>query len=145
MLKFVKSLLYRHKSPPNYFQLIGETKGIEELVHNFYDVMENDQKAKDCLTTHPLTEGKVPEDVKTKLCFFISGWLGGPNLFVENFGHPRMRKRHIHIKIGEKEKEQWLYCMQEALNKHSIKMKKKYKENLLRSFMALAMRIKNQD
>jgi hemoglobin len=140
-MKFLKDLF--SKTPKSFYDQIGQETGIKELVQNFYEVMLTDPKAKECLLVHKLDEGSIPFEVKDKLFMFLSGWLGGPNLFVENHGHPRMRMRHMHVKIGQTEAEQWLYCMQSALDKHSIKMSKKFKNQFLNSCKGLAIRIIN--
>lgn len=140
-MKFLKNLF--SKSPKSFYDQIGQETGIKELVQNFYEVMLTDPKAKRCLLVHKLEEGSIPVEVKDKLFMFLSGWLGGPNLFVENHGHPRMRMRHMHVKIGQTEAEQWLYCMQNALDKHSVKMSKKFKNQFMNSCKGLAIRIIN--
>ena len=115
-------------------------------MEDFYTIMENDPNAKNCLNAHELEGGKVPAVVKERLFMFLSGWTGGPNLFVQNRGAPRMRMRHAPFKIGEKEKEEWLYCMEQALDmaikKKGRKLRKK-KSLLMSSFAALANRIQN--
>lgn len=132
-----------NKKPENFYQILGEEKGIQEIVDRFYEIMETDETASDCLKAHELIDNRIPKDVKIKLVMFLSGWLGGPNLFQQKYGHPRMRARHMHVKIGRKEKEQWLYCMEKALNSVSIKIKRKHKKSFLSSATALATRIQN--
>jgi hemoglobin len=133
------------KSPalPMYL-IVGEEKGTYLLVKNFYDVMENDEQAKECLLTHELVDGKIPDEIKKKLFMFLCGWFGGPNLFVETFGPPRMRARHMHVTITEKEKEQWLYCMDKSLKMHIPLLNKSQYKTMINSFTALAMRIQNK-
>ncbi len=127
------------------YQVLGEEKGTYELVKNFYQIMETDPKARECLLVHELKDGVIPDEVKKKLFMFLCGWLGGPNIFVESYGPPRMRARHLHVKIGPNEKEQWLYCMNKAIKMHSFKISRSNKKLLLNSFTALAMRIQNQN
>ena len=124
------------------YEIFGED-GLKELVHNFYHVMENDPQAEQCLRVHELIDGKVEEEVKDKLFEFLSGWMGGPQLFIKKHGPPRMRARHMHVKITKVEKEQWLFCMDKALDMSSKKMKKKQRQIIFNSFTALAMRIQN--
>lgn len=127
------------------YLIIGEEKGVYELVRNFYTYMEKTPEAKDVLLTHELnSDGSIPDEVKKKLFMFLCGWFGGPNLFIEEYGHPRMRARHGHVKIGEKEKNQWLDCMNYALEVHTVKISKKHKSMLFNNFVALATRIQNQ-
>lgn len=124
----------------SFFELLGEDS-IYELVEKFYFVMETDPKAKHCLELHQMENGKVIPSSKDKLKLFLIGWLGGPNLFVEKHGPPRMRARHMHVQINQGAKTQWLYCMEHALKTTSLTRKEKIK--LMRSFEALAMRIQN--
>ncbi len=141
MLKRLHNILKPKPKLP--YQIIGEEKGVYQLVKNFYEIMETDPKAIHCLNVHQLIENKVPDEVKKKLFMFLCGWFGGPNLFVESFGPPRMKARHIKVKIGEQERDEWLYCMQLALAKHPFPLKKKERQSLHNSFWALATRIQN--
>lgn len=143
MLEKLKSIFKRNPGPINFYKIIGEKDGISTLVDRFYLEMETNLDAKDCLDVHEQIDGKVPEHVKEKLKDFLSGWLGGPNLFVEKYGHPRMRMRHAHIQIQKHHAEQWLLCMNIALKEHPKKVRTKYKIQLANSFAALASRIIN--
>jgi hemoglobin len=53
---------------------------------------------------------------REKLFLFLSGWLGGPDLYVQKYGHPRLRARHLPFSIGIEERDQWIYCMRQALS-----------------------------
>lgn len=99
------------------FESIGGQEVIDKLVDDFYEIMATDPVAKDCFATH---QGKDLSESAHKLKFFLSGWLGGPQLYLEKFGHPRLRMRHNPFPIGVKEAEQWLYCMKKALAKSAI-------------------------
>jgi hemoglobin len=127
----------------SFYEKLHKEEGIKELVSKFYKVMETNPKALRVLNTHPIKEGKIPQPIKDKLYMFLSGWLGGPNLFIEQVGPPMMRKRHMHIKITEVEKQEWLFCMEEALNEVSFSLSKKDKKSFINSCTALGMRIKN--
>ncbi len=59
--------------------------------------------------------GPTLESAREKLYLFLSGWLGGPPLYVERYGHPRLRARHLPFAIGVVERDQWLACMRRAL------------------------------
>ncbi len=143
MLNSFKNLFTSTKSSKNFYQVVGEESGVYKLVRNFYEIMETDPKAIDCLKSHELVKNKIPDEVKKKLFMFLCGWFGGPNLFVEAYGHPRMRARHMHVKISTREKTQWLYCMKKALKKHPVKISRSEKKKILNSFTALALRIQN--
>jgi hemoglobin len=53
---------------------------------------------------------------REKLFMFLSGWSGGPQLYVQKYGHPRLRMRHMPFAIGSVERDQWLWCMNKALD-----------------------------
>lgn len=140
----IKNIFFpKPKEQRSFYDAIGQEQGVHELVTNFYQIMEIDPLAKDCLATHPTVDGIVPDEVKKKLFLFLVGWFGGPNLFIKTYGAPRMRARHAHIKISEKERDQWLYCINYALDRHSLKLSKIEKHMFLNSFKALANRVQN--
>lgn len=99
------------------FDKIGGFEVIDKLVNDFYEIMSTDPLAEDCFATH---SGKEIRESAEKLKFFLSGWTGGPQLYLEKYGHPRLRMRHFPFKIGPKEADQWLYCMRKALAQSSI-------------------------
>jgi hemoglobin len=57
---------------------------------------------------------------REKLFMFLSGWSGGPSLYIEKYGHPRLRQRHMPFSIGERERDQWLWCMNKALDESDL-------------------------
>ena len=79
---------------------------------------------------------------KDKLFKFLSGWLGGPNLFIEEFGHPMLRARHLRFAIGESERDQWMLCMNKALAE--MTMDPRLKTNLQNALQQLATHLINQ-
>ena len=102
-------------SPQSLFDLLGgepeATNQIRAIVEAFYDVMDQDEKAKPIRQMHP-------EDLtssREKLFMFLNGWTGGPQLYTERYGHPFLRRRHLPFKIGEEERDQWIYCMTKAM------------------------------
>ncbi len=102
-----------------YTLLGGDTSGIETirlLVETFYDIMDSDPKVKGLRDIHQpdLTEARE------KLFMFLTGWTGGPQLYIERYGHPMLRARHMPFAIGESERDQWMYCMISAMHKIGI-------------------------
>ena len=57
---------------------------------------------------------------RQNLFWFLCGWLGGPDHYVERFGHPRLRARHMPFAIGVKERDQWLACMAQAMEETDV-------------------------
>jgi hemoglobin len=88
------------------------TENIRLLVETFYDIMDSDPKAAGLRALHQpdLTE------TREKLFMFLMGWTGGPQLYIERYGHPRLRARHLPFTIGESERDQWMYCMIKAMH-----------------------------
>lgn len=82
------------------------------LVQAFYDSMDSDEAFAGLRSLHPASLASSRE----KLYEFLSGWLGGPNLYIEKHGHPRLRGRHMPFPIGVCERDQWLACMGRALD-----------------------------
>lgn len=103
-----------------FYELLGGDKtGIENirrLVETFYDIMDSDTKVTELRALHQadLTE------TREKLFMFLTGWTGGPQLYIERYGHPRLRARHLPFAIGETERDQWMYCMISAMHKIGI-------------------------
>lgn len=100
----------------SYYELLGGDTGLRALVDHFYDLMALDDRFAGIRAMHP-------QDMSTsrdKLFWFLSGWLGGPPLFEEKFGHPRLRARHLPFAIGVSERDQWMTCMTESLEKTSV-------------------------
>lgn len=94
------------------YLLIGEEKGLKSLVDKFYFYMDTLPEAKRCRDLHK----ESLESANEKLFLFLSGWMGGPNLYVEKYGHPRMRMRHFPFKITHQERDEWLLCMGRAMD-----------------------------
>lgn len=134
-----KTDLFRRLEKPMYHK-IGGQKVIDQLVEDFYQVMSTDPKAQDCFATHA---GLNMDETAEKLKFFLSGWTGGPQLYLEKYGHPRLRARHFPFKIGPKEGEQWLYCMQKALERSPIKTE--LQEELMQAFGNMTKLVQNRD
>jgi hemoglobin len=97
------------KSP---YMLIGGEQGTRALANRFYDIMSEEPYAKPLYDIHPQPLDRI------RLVFFefLSGWLGGPDLFVEKHGHPMLRKRHMPFPIDQSLRDQWMFCMNKALD-----------------------------
>ncbi|WP_290872201.1 group II truncated hemoglobin [Aquabacterium sp.] len=98
-------------SQPTAYELLGGDTAVRTLVDRFYDLMDIEP----AYTVLRQVHGPSLDDARDKLYWFLSGWLGGPNLFIERFGHPRLRARHMPFSIGIKERDEWLACMDQAM------------------------------
>lgn len=93
------------------FALLGGETGVRRLVDRFYDLMDLEPAYAHLRGLHPTTL----EGSRDKLFWFLCGWLGGPDHFVERFGHPRLRARHMPFSIGVRERDDWMACMRQAM------------------------------
>lgn len=98
------------------YQLLGGEKGLRSLVDRFYDIMNSAPEAQKIRAYH----AKSLKQSREKLFMFLSGWSGGPQLYVEKYGHPRLRMRHMPFAIGTQERDQWLWCMNKALDESGL-------------------------
>lgn len=123
----------------NPYELLGGEVAVKALVDRFYDLMD----------TLPETYGirKMHADnlslAREKLFEFLSGWLGGPPLYIKKYGHPRLRARHLPFSIGEEERDQWLMCMYQALDEQVGE--ERLKEHLKQAFFKTADFMRNRD
>ena len=129
-------------TPQSLYDLLGgepeATHKIREIVEAFYDVMDSDEKAKTIRLMHP-------EDLSSsreKLFMFLTGWTGGPQLYTDRYGHPFLRRRHLPFKIGEEERDQWIYCMTKGML--NLKMEEEKIKALLNALYPIADFMRNQ-
>jgi hemoglobin len=120
------------------YEAVGGEAGVRALVDRFYDLMDSQPEMLELRRIHP----EELTGSREKLFLFLSGWLGGPQLFVEKFGHPRLRARHMPFSIGDVERDQWMHCMRQALSERQLPPL--VEGQLLQSFQALADHMRNR-
>ena len=98
------------------FEALGGAEGVRALVNRFYDLIESAPEAANLRRIH----GPSLESAREKLTLYLTGWTGGPPVYVERYGHPMLRARHLPISIGMTEREEWLWCMERALQEHEL-------------------------
>ena len=98
------------------FELLGGEPVVRQLVDRFYDLMDLDPAYAGLRALHPA----ALDGSRDKLHWFLCGWLGGPQHYVERFGHPRLRARHLPYPIGIAERDQWMTCMVQAMRELQI-------------------------
>lgn len=121
------------------YEALGGEEVLRRLTQRFYEIMDTLPEAKGIRDMHPENLRGSEE----KLFMFLSGWLGGPDLFVERFGHPRLRMRHFPFKIGKSERDQWMICMVKAFDELNIQ--EPVRSELLHSLLRLADHMRNQE
>lgn len=129
-------------SKSTFYELLGgEEAGkqvVRQLVNTFYDVMDTDPKAAGIRALHQadLT------DAREKLFMFLTGWTGGPQLYIERYGHPMLRRRHMPFAIGESERDQWMYCMIRAM--HTLQLDEEIMKKLAAQLYGVADFMRNK-
>jgi hemoglobin len=103
-------------APATPFEWIGGEAQVRSLVDRFYDLMDLEPGYRELRAAH----GSTLDEARNKLNWFLCGWLGGPQHYVERFGHPRLRARHLPFAIGIKERDQWLACMHQAMQEVAV-------------------------
>jgi hemoglobin len=102
---------------PTPYERLGGEEGVRRLVDRFYDLMDGEAQWQTPLRSiHP-------EDLsgsRERLFLFLSGWLGGPDLYVERFGHPRLRARHASFPVDDLARDQWMACMIRAMEEVQV-------------------------
>lgn len=96
----------------SHYQRIGGAEKIHALVARFYQLMDELPEAYGIRKLH----AEDLRNAQEKLFKFLSGWMGGPQLYVEQYGHPMLRRRHLPFAIGDAERDQWMLCMNHALD-----------------------------
>lgn len=96
----------------SHYEMLGGADGVRRLVDRFYALMDELPEAWELRKIHP-QDLQMSRD---KLFKFLSGWLGGPGLYEAEYGHPRLRARHLPFPIDTLMRDQWLMCMNLALD-----------------------------
>ena len=120
------------------FVRLGGEGGVRALVDRFYDLMDLEPAYAEIRAMHPGTL----DGSRDKLFWFLCGWLGGPDLYVQRHGHPRLRARHLPYAIGIRERDQWMACMIQAL--HEQQIDETLAERLADSFFGTADWMRNR-
>ena len=95
-----------------HYDMVGGEAGVAQLVTRFYDLMDELPEAWELRKIH----GEDLQSARDKLFKFLSGWLGGPGLYEAEYGHPRLRMRHMPFPVDSQMRDQWLLCMNMALD-----------------------------
>ena len=98
------------------YEWIGGEPVVQALCDRFYDLMDLEPAYAALRSVH----GPDLAQARQKLFWFLCGWLGGPSYYTDRFGHPRLRMRHMPFAIGIRERDQWLACMDQAMQETGI-------------------------
>ena len=124
-------------APQVLFTEIGGQSAVDRLVDSFYHRMDTLPEATIIRAMHAddLTS------VKNVLKRYLGEWLGGPKLYSQERGHPRLRQRHMHFQIGPAERDAWMLCMRGAVEE--VVENTVLRGHLLQAFFKLADWVRN--
>ena len=125
--------------PVTPYSLMGGESAILSLVDRFYFYMDTLPEAREVRAIHQADLSSA----KSKLFKFLSGWLGGPDLFAQEYGHPRLKQRHFPFQVTEQGRDQWMLCMNKAL--YEVAMPDELRKNIKQALLDLATHMINTD
>ena len=120
------------------YALLGGDAAVRALVDRFYDLMDLEPQYAELRALHAADLAHARE----KLYLFLSGWLGGPSLYIERFGHPMLRRRHLPFAIGTGERDQWMACMEQAMVEQEVA--EELRQRLRQAFFQTADWMRNE-
>ena len=123
---------------PTTYEKIGGEATVGRLCNRFYELMDTVPQFAELRAMHP----ESLQGSRDKLYMFLSGWFGGPDLFVEKFGHPKLRARHMPFQIGARERDQWVACM--VLAMEDVGIEEGIRAKLLENFFDTADFMRNK-
>mgnify|MGYP001034383664 FL=1 len=126
----------------NIYQRIGGAPGLRKLVETFYDIIEFEPQGKLLSILH--LRGMGIANSREEQFNFLSGFFGGPKLYIEKHGHSDVREMHRHVEVGPAERDSWLACMQMAIER--LNYDRELGDELMRHFrmVANALEVENR-
>ena len=121
------------------YDMLGGEAGVRHLVDRFYALMDELPEAHTVRQMHP----ESLEGSATSLFEFLSGWLGGPSLYIAKKGHPRLRMRHAPYAVDTVVRDEWMLCMTQALNEQVSDAT--FRANLIETFAQMANHLLNTE
>ena len=122
----------------NLYDAIGGAPTLRRLVDRFYDVMDSEPAV---VTLRAMHDPDLT-DSRQKLYEFLVGWSGGPPLYVQKHGHPRLRMRHMPFAIDNRAAMEWMHCMAIALD--DVIEDEALRQRLEENFARIAAHMRNR-
>ena len=123
----------------SHYDRIEGAEKIRTLVHRFYQIMDELPETYGIRKMH----AENLQHSEDKLFKFLSGWMGGPQLYIQEYGHPMLRRRHLPFTIGVSERNQWMLCMNKALKE--VVGNELLRNDLSTAFAGVADHMRNQE
>jgi hemoglobin len=124
---------------PAPYERLGGADGVRQLVQRFYSLMDELPEAHRVRSLHPQDLQGSAE----RLYEYLSGWFGGPDLYVRKYGHPRLRMRHSPYAVGAAQRDEWMLCMSMALAEQVLD--EALRAHLIRTFGQIADHLVNTE
>jgi hemoglobin len=121
------------------YEALGGALGVQRLVHRFYELMDELPEAYAVRQLHPESLKGSAEN----LFEYLSGWFGGPSLYIAKNGHPRLRMRHAPYAVSPAMRDEWMLCMTQTLNEQVVDQE--LRDNLIEKFSQMANHLINTD
>ncbi len=120
------------------YELLGGEAGVRRLVNRFYELMDELPEAYEVRRLHPESLSNSAQN----LFEYLSGWFGGPTMYTDKKGHPRMRMRHAPYAVTTSAKNEWMLCMSQALTEQVEDIA--FRDHLIVTFAGLADHMVNR-
>lgn len=121
------------------YEALGGEAGVAAIVERFYDLMDLEPQYRDLRDVH----AETLDYARDRLFKFLSGWLGGPDLYQQQYGHPRLRQRHFPFAVTLRLRNEWIACFAQALQELAVA--EKLAEPLLLNLFVLGDWMRNQN
>lgn len=121
------------------YELLGGADGLRTIVDRFYDLMDADAAYEPIRSMHQPDLGAI----RTGLFEYLSGWLGGPQLYAERKGSPCIVGAHVPYRIDAQAADLWLDCMTRAMV--DVDVPERYREVLLPPLGNITQALRNDD
>jgi hemoglobin len=125
---------------PSLYQQMGGEEAVRRLVETFYDIVEQEPVGAPLYLLHLRGHGVAHS--RLEQFYFLSGFLGGPRLYVERHGHSDVRQMHAHVAIDQAARDAWLNCMTLAVDR--VGLNAEIKAVLMKHFTRVADMLINQ-
>jgi hemoglobin len=129
-----------HSKIPSLYQEMGGEVVVRQLVETFYDIVEQEPVGAPLYLLHLRGHGVAHS--RLEQFYFLSGFLGGPRLYVERHGHSDVRQMHAHVAIDPAARDAWLACMALAIDR--VGLSGRIRATLMTHFTRVADMLINQ-
>jgi hemoglobin len=126
---------------PTLYDLIGGEPQLRKLVETFYDIVEYEPEGRVLHVLHLRGHGVAHSRIEQ--FDFLSGFFGGPRLYIQKYAHSDVRQMHEHVEISAEARDAWLNCMSMAIDR--VGFSADIKGRLMTPFMRVAAILVNRD